>query len=47
VIAELGGPANPNSSNYENNLSENEIEETEFLFEDGAALLNVSFELGE
>ena len=44
MIAELGRPTYPDGSHYENNLRENEIEKTEFFFEDTAALLDVSFE---
>ena len=47
VIAELGCPTYPDRSYYKNNLSQNEIEETEFFFEDSTALLNVSFEFSK
>src|SRR6185503_21106782 len=47
VIAELGGPTDPNRANYKNDLRENEIEETEFLLQHTTTLLNGFFKLSE
>ena len=47
MIAELGSPANPDRSDYKNNLCENQIKEAQLFLEDCAAFLNIAFKRRE
>jgi hypothetical protein len=47
MVAELGSPAHPDCAHHKDDLREYQIKQAEFFFKDGAALLNISFELGE
>src|SRR4029077_1516897 len=45
LITEFSCPAHPYCSDHENDLSQDQIEKTEFFFEDGAPLLDVALEI--